>query len=120
MDNSEMNTVVSNVADRIGVAAERLVPVAERMVSEMALRYWIFTATMGLVALSMLGIMSFVFRRLGKVGGGVLDLDDGEKAAARIFVVAVGIILFLAFSITALDYLGHAMSPAVSLLEELK
>ena len=110
----QVNTIVNNLADKIGITAEKLLPVADRMIEEIR-SFNLVRAGGFVVAASAVVIINFVIcSHLKKI-----DDDEVKKGGLIASSVICGG-LFLIFSIIGFSYFANSFQPTVILLEKLK
>lgn len=124
----DIEAAVNAVADRIGVAAERLAPVAETMVRETALRHWVWAGILFAVSGALLCVLVSGRRELregaekikGMVGDPTVKRRAEETQQCKSIIWLIFAALFGALVIGAASDVGYALSPTVTLLERLQ
>lgn len=125
----DIEAVVNAVADRIGVAAERLAPVAETMVRETATRHWVWAGSVMFLSGLLLCCVVGHFRELRKLHRQYQAIDTADTAArvagkkkheTACLSAFVACAIFGVFSIWAVSEVAAALSPTVTLMESLK
>lgn len=121
------NEVVNTLADRLGIAVEKLVPVAETLVREVVVRNWAH-AGLFLVAFVIVSCLGLYCYRSGRALKWDFDDDDHRDHRdhrAQVAGSAVGlglaiVVAFLLFTIEVAPAVVRALSPTFTLLENLK
>ncbi len=114
MDSDDLNAVVDNLSDKLGVAAEALAPIAEGVVREVVLRNAVMGA--GLLACSVVCLVAWrlIIRALHK------NMEDSADLALSVTVVTlVALSSALSCLIAGLAYTADALSPTYTLLRSL-
>ena len=120
MSPSELNQVVDNLADKLGVAASELGSVAETLVGETA-RLETWSACWYLVlAVALWCILPYAIKNfLAHVSSDLTD-DVVEVKAVLCVIASCGALIFaLVFTVEGLIAIGNVLSPTLTLLKTL-
>ena len=95
MEAGQVSEVVDKLAEKIGVAAEQLAPIAEETVRQVSIRGIAYAGlgVLGLLVATVLAKMAICV---------VSKMDDGEVKVIVIAIVLVAICLVLGFSIAGI------------------
>ena len=109
MNATEMSEVVDKLADKIGVVAEKIAPIAEEVVRQYELRYWVYTGLCAIVALLGAALITLSFVSITKTQEDKV-LDSAGIGAVLGFVVCV-----VSLAVGSIQ-LATALSPLPSIL----
>ena len=114
----QVNQVVNNLAEKIGVTAESLQPVAENLVQETAIRSWVVGSVAAVGATLCMIILCIAVMRLVRVYR-ECDITTTSDFIPGLIAIASGAGVTL-FGHSATSNIANAVSPTLTLLEKLR
>ena len=110
MTGNDMSQVVDKVAEKIGVAADKLALITKATVEQVALRGEVFCLFLGGLAIILLGLTTLFAKRAFAVRD-----DEGRRTAFIGLSIVSGVLVF-GFACAAFVHLGHWLAPIPTLL----
>lgn len=117
----QINTVVDNVADKVGIAAEKLIPVADRAIDEIAIRglgMTIFIMVIAIVIVIAGILIRFLMLKFSKTAKKEED-KEGWQIGSTIILVVSCIIAIIVSIVGAGSWLPEYFAPTVTLIERI-
>jgi len=114
MDANSVNQIINNVAEKTGMAARELGPLAEKAVAEYGMQQAVYAAGAGVLALVAAGMAAFFFRASWETR----DRTD-DFSSVCLFGGAVMLGAFAGAVISAICDLGDSMAPTYECLKQL-
>jgi len=116
MDPNAINTVVDNLATKIGIAADRIQPIADTMVQEAARSHMFVgfacVAVWVIVVCILSAILFFTFK------GTDADSEDDVRTVVCVCSFIVFLIATIACSINAVSSFATALRPVTTVVEK--
>jgi len=113
---NQINQVVDNVADKLGLAVEKVAPIAETMVQEVITRGMVMAALYGIATIiGVLIIVILIFTRMKRIKSVGKGWENSESEITYFVVgIFISVVAFI-FSMICLHsvfvYLHQALSP---------
>ena len=120
MEPSDVNVIVDNLANKIGVAAEKMQPIAEEMVQEVVRSNMVFVyscVAVFLVALLLSWTHCYICFRCAKKTSDE-DTQTAWEVGGVIPAAIVMLIATIACSVNAVTHLADALKPTIIVAEK--